>query len=175
MPLRRLAAPVLVIGVLAAGCGGGDPAPRDWAASVCQALAPWRAKIDELSVKAQQQVSGGGTPATVRQSLVDLLGGAEAASETARTKVTEAGIPDVEGGARIATRFTDSLRAARDAYGNAKTTIGGLDTSDANTFNRSVAAAFSNLNKEYAQSALDTRNVDSVDLQRAFAEVPECR
>src|SRR6266540_2496608 len=95
---RRVAAPVMALSLIAAGCGGGTgPAPRTWAASVCSALSPWRAKIDAL------------------------------------------------------------------------------DTADATVFNRSVAAAFAKLNQEYAGSALDTSNVGSVDLQKAFAEVPECR
>ncbi len=173
---RRVAAPVMALSLIAAGCGGGTgPAPRTWAASVCSALSPWRAKIDELAVRAQQEMSSSTTPAMAKQHLVELLAGAQAASETARAKVAAAGVPEVDGGDRIAARFTDSLRAARDAYAHAKATIEALDTADATVFNRSVAAAFAKLNQEYAGSALDTSNVGSVDLQKAFAEVPECR
>jgi len=174
---RRVAAPVMALSLVAAGCGGGpaQPTPRAWAKSVCSALATWRARIDDLSTKAQRQMSGADTPATTRQGLVELLDGAQSASEAGRVKVLEAGIPEVEGGERIVSRFTDSLRTARDAYRNAKDTVQALDTTDAMAFNRSVAAAFAKLNQEYAQSALDTRNVDSIDLQRAFAEVAECR
>src|SRR4029453_14276840 len=92
-PYRRFAAPVMApvmaLSLVAAGCGGGPArsAPDTWAASVCRALAPWRAEIDGLTPKAQQQMTGVDTPAKARQSLVDLLTGAQAASETARAKV----------------------------------------------------------------------------------------
>jgi hypothetical protein len=173
---RRVAAPVVALSLIAAGCGGtGRPAPATWAASVCSALAPWRATIDGLTAKAQQQLSSTGSAAKTKQNLVELLAGAQAASETARAGVAAAGIPDVTGGERIAARFVDSLRAARDAYGNARTAIDALDTADLKAFNRAVAAAFAELNREYAGSALDTSNVNSVDLQKAFAELPQCR
>lgn len=174
-----IAAPMVALGLLAAGgsgaCGGSAVAPRAWAKSVCSAVVPWRGKIEALTTTAQQQLTGTATPIQTRQNLVDLLAGAQAASEDARVKVVAAGTPDVAGGDRIAARFADSLRAARDAYAHAKATVDALDTADAKAFYAAVNAAFQRLNQEYEQSALDTTNVASVDLQRAFAEVPECR
>jgi hypothetical protein len=158
---------------LAAGCGGGRPAPRVWAAAVCKALSPWRAQIGDLTSSTQQQMTARTTPAQAKENLVRLLGGAEAASETARASVAGAGVPDVDGGDRVAGGFVTSLSAVRDAYGKARRTIEGLDTGPA--FYDGVGAAVSTLNQEYSASALDTSTLSSPELREAFDEVPECR
>nr|MDT0660114.1 hypothetical protein [Micromonospora sp. DSM 115978] len=160
--------------VLAGACGGG-PAPRAWAASVCQALAPWRAEISTLTSSAQQQMTAQTTPAQARENLVRLFGGAEQASETARRAVQEAGVPDVDGGEVVSQEFLASLTAVRDAYGRARRSIEELGAGPAGEFYASVKAAVDTLNQEYDASALDTSKLDSVELQQAFDEVPECR
>jgi hypothetical protein len=174
---RRLLPPVIVIALLAVGsvgCGSGV-APKNWARSVCAALTPWRSDVSALTRQAQQQMSSTTTPVQAKQNLVALLAGAETASEHARRKVAEAGTPDVTDGKKIATHFVASLSAARDAYGHARGKMSTLDPSDARVFYDGVAAAFGQLNTEYAASALDTRQLGSAELQRAFAEVPECQ
>jgi hypothetical protein len=163
-----------VLAASLAGCGSGVT-PKTWAKSVCVALTPWRTKIATLTGQAQGQITGGSTPAQAKQSLMTLLAGARDASETARKGVADAGTPDVDEGAKIAARFVATLAAARDAYGHAGTTVSTLDTKDQRAFYDAVASAFDRLNTEYATSALDTRDVGSAELQKAFSEVPECR
>jgi hypothetical protein len=163
----------VVFAVLAASGCGADPAPRAWAAAVCQALAPWRAEITDLAATTQQQMTAKTTPAQAKENLVRMLGGAETASETARVKVTEAGVPNVDNGEAVAQGFVGSLVAVRDAYGKARRAIEGLDTGPA--FYDGVEATVDTLNKEYDASALDTASLDSPELRAAFDEVPECR
>jgi len=174
-PMRtpRAVLPAVLVLLALAGCGAGRPAPRVWAADVCEALGPWREEIDSLTSGAEQQMTAGTTPAQAKENLVRLLGGAERASETARGLVVEAGVPDVDEGDAVADGFADSLAAVRDAYGKARRTIEGLDPGP--DFYDGVTAAVDTLNKEYDASALDTSNLDSPELARAFAEVPECR
>jgi hypothetical protein len=163
-----------VVGLSAAGCSGG-PAPRAWAAAVCQALGPWRTEIGTLTTRTQEQMSAATTPAQAKENLVRLFGGAESASENARAEVQRAGVPDVAGGSRVAESFTASLSAMRDAYGRARTGVDALPTSPSATFYTQVGTVVDTLNKEYARSELDTTRLDSAELKRAFAEVPECR
>ncbi|MCZ7440212.1 hypothetical protein O7598_27690 [Micromonospora sp. WMMC241] len=164
-----LATLVLVV----AGCGG--PSPRAWAASVCQALSPWRAEISKLTSSTQQQMTAQTTPAQAKENLVRLFAGAEEASETARRKVEEAGVPEVERGTEVSAGFQGSLGKMRDAYGRARTAVDGLDTAQAGPFYDGVRAAVDTLNKEYDASALDTSKLNSPELKQAFDEVPECR
>lgn len=171
-PRAGAALAVVLVAALAA-CGGGRPAPRAWAAQVCEALAPWRAEIGALTSSTQQQMTAQTTPAQAKENLVRLLGGAESASETARAGVADAGVPDVDGGDEVAGGFVASLSAVRDAYGKARRTIEGLDTGPA--FYDGVGAAVETLNREYEASALDTTALDSPELRQAFDEVPECR
>jgi hypothetical protein len=171
------AVPVL-LGVLllalVGSCGGG-PGARPWAASVCEALAPWRDEITSLNRRAQQQMTAETTPAQAKENLVRLVSGAESASETARAKVAEAGAPEVRDGAKVARSFVVSLTAVRDAYRRAKESLQGLDTGEAKAFYDGVSAVLETLNAEYARSALDTSSLDSPELKKAFDEVPECR
>ncbi|MFC0097469.1 hypothetical protein ACFFKH_08000 [Micromonospora marina] len=165
-----LATLVLVV----SGCGGG-PTPRAWAASVCQALTPWRAEISKLTSSTQQQMTAQTTPAQAKENLVRLFAGAEQASETARRKVEEAGVPEAERGAEVSAGFLGSLSKMRDAYGRARSAVDRLDTAQAGPFYDGVRAAVDTLNKEYDASALDTSKLNSTELKEAFDEVPECR
>jgi hypothetical protein len=141
---------------------------------VCEALSPWRATIGDLTVRTQQQMTAETTPGQAKENLVRLFGGAELASEKARAQVERAGVPDVDDGAAVVERFTASLAAARDAYGRARDAIAQLDTGRATDFYDQVARVVEVLNKEYARSALDTTDLESRELKRAFDEVPEC-
>lgn len=180
MHFRVLATGLLFVLVSAGttGCGSdgnGDVAPKRWAQAVCTALTPWRVEIADLTTKAQQQLQSAKTAAQTKTNIVELLSGAETASEKARAGVSGAGVPDVSGGDKVAQQFTASLSKARDAYGNARRSVEALPTADAKTFYTSVGSAFAVLKEEYEQSAIDPKHVGQKDLQKAFSEVPECR
>jgi hypothetical protein len=180
MHFRVVATAILFVAVSTGtgGCGSdgaGDVAPKRWAQQVCTALTPWRAEIADLTTKAQEQLQSAKTASQTKTNIVDLLAGAETASEKARAGISVAGVPDVSGGNKVAQQFTASLSKARDAYGNAKRSVEALPTADAKAFYTSVGSAFAVLKEEYEQSAIDPRHVGPKDLQKAFNEVPECR
>ncbi|BCJ58977.1 hypothetical protein [Micromonospora endophytica] len=166
---------VLVTLALLAACGSSGPSPAAWAASVCSALTPWRAEISKLTSSTNEQMTAQTTPAQAKENLVRLFGGAEQASEDARRKVEQAGVPEVEHGEEISAGFRASLASMRDAYGQARTTIDGLSTGEAGVFYDGVRAAVEVLKQEYDASGLDTSQLNSEELKRAFDEVPECR
>ncbi|MET7708881.1 hypothetical protein [Micromonospora sp. NPDC005413] len=170
----KLTVVLATIVVVLAGCGGG-PSPRAWAASVCGALTPWRSEISKLTSSTDEQMTAQTTPAQAKENLVRLFGGAEQASETARRKVEQAGVPETDNGATISAGFRNSLGKMRDAYGRARNTIDGLGTGEPTVFYDGVRAAVETLNKEYDASALDTSKLNSEELKQAFDEVPECR
>lgn len=193
--MRRLVTPVFVAVVLGAavfggaltGCGGGDEgrgdvAADDWVATVCQALRPWRGEIEELMARAQRSMdaaaAGGSGPAaagSAKTGLVDLLAGAEASSERARSRVAAAGVPDADNGRRVAAEFAGSLGRTRDAYGRARDSVANLPTAQPKQFYDAVSAAFAQLATDYSAGALDLDKVGSRELKKSFAEVPECR
>ncbi|GAA2713928.1 hypothetical protein ACFY2R_13100 [Micromonospora olivasterospora] len=170
----RLTAVLATLVVTLAGCGGG-PSPRAWAASVCEALTPWRAEINKLTSSTQQQMTAQTIPAQAKENLVRLFAGAEQASERARRQVDEAGVPETDHGEEISRGFQTSLGKVRDAYGRARATISKLSISEPSAFYDGVRAAVETLNKEYDASALDTSRLNSEELKQAFDEVPECR
>jgi len=172
--MRRLA-PLAALAALSllAACAGGPP-PRVWAASVCSALTPWRAELDTLTTKAQQQANAAPNSAQAKENLVRLFDGAQKSTEAARLKVEQAGVPDVDNGDKIARSFLTTLAAVRDSYGHAKDGVNGLTAGDPATFSDGVATVLTTLNTEYAKSAIDVTQLDSVELRKAFDEVPEC-
>jgi hypothetical protein len=171
--MRRLGALAALAVLLLGGCAGGPP-PRVWAASVCTALSPWRAELAGLTTKAQEQANAAPNSAQAKENLVRLFDGAQKATEAARAKVKAAGVPDVDNGDKIAHSFQATLAAVRDAYGHAKDGVSELGADDPKTFSDGVASVLTTLNTEYAKSATDLTNLDSVELKKAFDEVPEC-
>jgi hypothetical protein len=178
----RVLLSVLLAGVLAAaaGCGDGDGsrgdvAPEAWAGNVCEALGPWRTEIDALMVKAQQRMDAATSTEQARTGLVELLGGAEVASEQARARVAGAGAPDAENGRKVAVEFTGALGRLRDAYGKAKASIAALPATEPAAFYDAVAGAFARLREEYAAGGVNLDAVPSKELKKAFADVPACR
>jgi hypothetical protein len=165
---------LLTLAVTLGGCSSA-PGPRAWAASVCTALAPWRAEIGTLTTRTQQQMTAETTPAQAKENLMRLFSGAESASERARAGVQKAGVPDVDHGDRVARSFTASLGAMRDAYGRARHGVEALATAPAKTFYTEVESVVATLNRDYAKSELDTSRLDSQELKDAFDEAPECR
>lgn len=165
----------LVCCLLVTGCGTPAVPPKIWARSVCTALAPWRSSVASLTQKAQQEISKAKTPEQTKQSLADLLAGAEAASDRARRGVSDAGVPDVAGGSKVAKTVVTALTKARDAYGHSKTAIRQLDPGEARSFYDAVEREFARLKTEYSASALDIDTVGPPPLTRAFDEVSECQ
>lgn len=179
MPRVRVLLALAVLLVVTTACGGDDDrgsvAADTWAGAVCSALTPWRTEIDSLMAKAQQRMDSASGAEQAKAGLLELLGGAENASEQARAKVAAAGEPDAENGKGAAKEFADTLRRTRDAYGKAKATVTGLQTGDSKKFYDSVSAAFTELDKDYNDGALDLDKVKSKELQKAFREVEACR
>jgi hypothetical protein len=173
-PLARTAAAGALVLVGVAACTGGV-APSRWADQVCGALIPWRTTVAQLNGEAQQKVAAATTPAQTRDGLVELLSGAQTASETARAAVVAAGTPDVDGGADVANRIAASLAGTRDAYAKAKADLLALPTDDPTSFYRRVATIMDTLQREYAASAVDTNQLNSVELSDAFDKVDRCR
>jgi hypothetical protein len=173
-PARLAVAVTAVLVAALAGCGQG-PSPQDWAGTVCHALGPWRAQIDALNVKAAAEMAQATTAAETRDNLVELVTGAETASEAARVAVAAAGVPDVDGGQAVATSFVSALRGTRDAYAKARTDLLALDPSDEARFYDGVQAVLARLNADYQASAVDTGALSSPELREAFDGLESCR
>ena len=164
----------LYVLALLAACSGGTP-PDEWAGRVCAALTPWRGQIDDLNASAARQVSAAASPAETRAGLLELLAGAETATESARAAVVAAGTPDVERGEEVARRFVEALAAGRDAYAGARKELQDLSTADDKAFYDGVVSVMGRLNDAYARSAVDTTELDSTRLREAFERAQQCR
>lgn len=152
----------------------GPTEPKAWTDQVCQALTPWRSEITALNTQAQAQLKTATSPAQTRDSIIHLLDGAKNSTETARSRVAAAGVPDVKGGKDAAKRLVGALAAVRDAYAKASHTIGALKTDPADAFYTGVVGAMGTLNQEYAQSGVDADALGSTELAKDFNEASAC-
>src|SRR5262249_19968055 len=153
----------------ATGCSS-TVAPRTWATTVCQSLAPWRAAISRLNETAQTEMASTTTVTDTRTHVLELLDGGRFASQTAPAPLAVAagGVPDVTGGGEIEKRFITALAAVRDAYGRAATTVGNLSTDDPSAFYTGVRSAFAQLNTDYSKAGADPSAIASAELQADF-------
>ena len=156
------------------GCSSGSAA-ENWAGEVCAALGPWKAAIADLNNRGGQQMTGATSVTPTRESQAGLLAGAESATETARSKVLAAGVPEVHGGAAVAASFVASLTGVRDAYTKAKADLMALPTADDKAFYDGVVLIMARLNEEYNRSAVDLDALNSPELRSAFESTPACR
>ena len=179
--LGRLVVAACVIGAgWLSGCTAQPPGPANptadqWAGAVCETLGPWRARITALNAQAQTEVGKATSPAETKENLLTLLEGARSATEETRSALAAAGVPAVDGGADIATRFVESLEGARDAYGRAGSAVRDLSTTNEATFYDGLGAIFKTLNDEYARAGVDTDGLNSPVLREAFGRAPACR
>jgi hypothetical protein len=155
--MRRILASAAAIGMAAAllSCAGPTE-PKAWTDRVCQALTPWRSQITELNSQAAAQMKTATSAVQARDSIMRLLDGAQKSTESARSKVAAAGVPDVKGGKDAAARLVNALAAMRDAYDG-------------------VVAAMGTLNQEYAKAGVGTDALGSAELTKDFDEAAGCR
>ncbi|GAA1586688.1 hypothetical protein [Actinoplanes couchii] len=165
---------LLALSAPLAACSA-NPGAHAWAALVCTTLSPWRAEIDSLTARTQQQMTAETTPGQAKENLARLFDGAAVASEKARDGVAKAGVPDVTNGEAIAEGFQTSLSGIKTAYEHASSGIQGLATSDVKGFYSEVGKVVEELGTEYQKSSLDTTSLESVELRQAFDSLPECR
>lgn len=170
----RVWIPLLLAAVILAvsGCAA-DPSAGEWANEVCTALGPWRTGINDLTSQANQAMSEQSTPQQAQEELLTLLAGAADTSQTAHDAVAEAGVPDVDDGAALAGRFTESLAATRDAYQSAHDDLSALDPADEGFYD-DVAKVMDRLSSDYADVP-QVAELTSAELADAFAQSPKCR
>jgi hypothetical protein len=172
--MRRLSVMGVTAVLVLLGCSSG-PSADSWAAAVCGALAPWRTAITGLNQRAADQMAQTTTIEQTRQNLLALVGDARDATETARASVAGAGVPEVDGGARIAEGFAASLAQTRDAYAAAESELSALPGDDETAFYDGVIEVLNRLNRRYEQAGVELAGLDSPQLRSAFERVSECR
>jgi hypothetical protein len=173
--MRRILASAAAIAMAAAllSCSGATE-PKAWTQQVCQALTPWRAQITELNTRTTAQMKAATSPGQARDSILGLLDGARNATETARSRVAAAGVPDVKGGKDAAAKLVTALAGVRDAYAKARGTVAGLKTDPPQQFYDGVVAAMNTLNQEYAHAGVDVAALGSDELAKDFGEAAAC-
>jgi plasmid replication initiation protein len=142
---------------------------------VCLTVKPWSTQIDASVTQARTKITSASDPAQTKTELVALFTGAERTSRDAIAKVRKAGVPDADNGAAVASQFTAALTAAQDNFGRAAAGVRALPTTDRAAFYAGVVKVGDQLSKDNNASSQRLADVRSKDLEKAFADVSECR
>ena len=127
-----------------------------------------------LATTEHQQEASSKTTQQTKANVLTMLIGSEKASEIARQKVSQAGVPAVDDGEQIAGRLISSLAKQRDAYATARMTVEQLPVDRIGDFDNGVYDAIKTLQATRAAHTFDVDNVGEDELQRAFNDIPEC-
>ena len=166
---------------LLGACSEPEPAKagpveaRAWASSICGAVKPWQTEIQRLQGEARQKITTKSDAVQTKVELVTLFGGMEKSTETALTKVADAGVPDVTDGDRIAGQFVQALTAARDSFDKGREAVEKLPTADKAVFDNGVVAVRDVMNKENAKAGEAIGQITSPELDKALESAPECK
>ena len=179
----RIAAAIVVIAI-AAACGSDEPAAAPetkkvsaqvWAKDVCETVRPWAGTIQTAVTNTQKTLSKSSQPKVVKPQLTQLFFGAANSTDTAIAGVTDAGVPDVDNGEKIAKDFRSALVSARDAFAAAQKSVQALDTKDKAKFDAAVSKVGTKLKQDYAKAGKNIEKATSQQLTQAFEKEPACK
>jgi len=164
---------VLVVAVLAAGCGGGSddtPSAQSWADDVCSAISTWRSSITD----AAQSVTDGNV---TKESVDNAIGDMKDATNKLTSDLQDLGAPDTEAGDQAkaqADKLSGELQDGAQKIEDATKGVSGASealaavstiTGTLSTMTSQVTAAFNNL------QGLD----GAAELQEAFRNADSCK
>ena len=159
--LRVLALPVLVLALLAAGCGGDDDggggaSATDWANDLCSAITQWTTSVQETS----NSLRGGNL---TEDSLKDAADDFKSATQEFVDDVRGLGAPDTEAGDQADENVKKIEDAVEDGGGVAATVS--AVTGALSPMGQQLAAAFSSLEQLDAGGELEDafRDAESCD------------
>ena len=170
--LRVLALPVLVLALLAAGCGGDDDggggaSATDWANDLCSAITQWTTSVQETS----NSLRGGNL---TEDSLKDAADDFKSATQEFVDDVRGLGAPDTEAGDEakeeideLADSVDENVKKIEDAVedgGGVAATVSAV-TGALSAMGQQLAAAFSSLEQLDAGGELEDafRDAESCD------------
>jgi hypothetical protein len=182
-PSRRLIASLLLAALLSFACtddggnGGTEEqdsgvAPRVFMEDVCTAMSDWLADF----LAGYQQVQSLDPDASVEQgkeALDRFLNEAIASTEELQQAVSDAGVPDVEGGDGFASGLLGALDQAATALEEARDRLAGLPN-DPTQF-RKAAIALGDTVRQQLGAAGDAIGENVPALQEAAANTPSCQ
>lgn len=157
---------IAALGVVAAGCGGDDDDGGDetvsaetYVGEVCTAMAQMIGVVQEGQTELSDVQQA--TPEEGRDLLVEFLGDAAAAVESARGAIEDAGAPDVEGGEEVQTGINSALGDLQTTFEDALASAEDISTESEQAF------------QSEAQQIATTVQESSTEISTSLGEVGE--
>src|SRR5262245_7228432 len=174
----------LVLGLAAAGCGGGDKTysgtkPDEWTATVCGAVNEWVRGIQSGSARMQDDLRNETDVKAVKARFVVFLKEAESGAGKMVTKVKAAGAPAIKDGAALQRDLESALGEAKSSLTNAVANAEQLPTNDLESFSNGVTSVGNQVQRELATTGQDFDNLsdkyDDEALDEATSKEPACK
>jgi hypothetical protein len=176
---RMWAAATLMVVALAAcgggGGGGGKVSAKEFAAKICPNLKKFVADASNLQQSVQTQIGSSSSLEDAKNALLDALDTlATDFSELSQT-IKDAGTPDVDNGEELVSKATQALDNAHDAIVKDKDKVEALPTDNPQQFATQVQTVFQGIQSDIQASTSLGGNVNSPELNKAFATDPTCK
>jgi hypothetical protein len=173
LSIFRAAIGLLVVVVLAAGCGSSSSSKvssATYVKTVCSAISPL-----EHDVITRTQALSGSTAASADQAkktLQDFLAAVSGDADQAVSRISSAGTPDISGGSAVASEIVKAFTQLRDAMHSAADKAKSLPTSSASAYK--AAAQALNANVRASLNNIDASGLSNPDIEAAAAKEPVC-
>ena len=166
-------AALLVVGVLAAGCGSDEPeasSTTDWAAGVCTAITTWTDSIKS----AADPIKSGDISEDSLQSAADDV---KSATDTLESDLEGLGRPDTEAGQQAkdtVDQLSSDLSTETDTIKSAVEDVSGL--SDIAAAVATVGTTLATMQTQVTSAYTSLTQLDAADeLETAFQEASSCQ
>jgi ElaB/YqjD/DUF883 family membrane-anchored ribosome-binding protein len=175
---RMWAAAALMVVALAAcggGGGGGKVSAKEFAAKICPNLKKFVTDAAKLQTSVQTQIGSSSSLEDAKNALLDALDTLATDFSDLSQTIKDAGTPDVENGEELVSKATTALDNAHDAIVKDKDKVEALPTDNPQQFATQVQTVFQGIQSDIQASTSLGGNVNSPELNKAFATDPTCK
>ena len=175
----RLVTVIACAALLLAGCGGSSASskasPSAYLKSVCGAVGDWVAAVKARESRLVEQLPGSPTPIQGRRLLQSFIAEAVSATAQARSKISAAGVPDVNEGQHVASKVRGAFDQISSVLTRARADTEHLPTSNPTAF--SIAATQLGTSVQQALSSIGAglSALRSPQLEAAGSTIPACQ
>jgi hypothetical protein len=181
-PLRRTAAVVVGLGILAAATAvpaqAKTSSPQQWGKAFCGGLSDW---ADALTGIGQdiQSLEQDTSPADGQAAIIEVLGDMGDATGDFHAAMKKTGSPDTSGGDRIQKQILKGIKGIQKRIADMEALAEKLPTTDSTSFETAVqalAAGFDTVSTPFDRAMTKVASIDRKDeLSDQLQDVKECK
>lgn len=160
---------VLVLAVLAAGCGSEPKSTADWADGVCSAVTTWKSSITSSA----ESLKGGNLSQDSLKSARDDM---TSATDTLESDLKDLGKPDTQVGQQAQDSIDQLSSDLKTDTDSIKTAVDGVtDLSGVPAAVTTVSSTLAKMQSQVTSTVNSLKQLDTGELQTAFQQSSACQ